>query len=355
MEHNKNNRPQEPQQPYPYHEEEVSYENAADQVVLSGILTLPNKLGIFPAVVLIAGYGPNDRNASGMGHKYFLVLADYLTRSGIAVLRFDKRGVGSSTGDYKSATHDDLLSDALAGVTFLKTRPEIDQRNIGLIGLSEGGLIAAMGAAHSPDISCAVLMAPAVATTIDDMLYHTALQLKADGASEEFIARDQVTRRAVCDIIRHEMDGECARQRMRAIIEQYLRELPESQQHEAEKLPFAFTQAKLDGMLATFSSPGYRSFLTSDHSTLLQGIKIPILVVTGGHDFISSAERTFPLFARAMELSGNECTLIGLPYLNHMFQTCKTGSLMEYGTIEETMSPAAMKIISDWILSHIRI
>lgn len=356
MEHNKNNRPQEPQQPYPYREEEVSYENAVDQVVLSGTLTLPNKPGIFPAVVLIAGYGPNNRNASGMGHKYFLVLADYLTRSDIAVLRFDKRGVGTSTGDWATSNSEDLARDVLAGIEYLKTRSDINHKAIGLTGLSEGGLIATLVAAQSTDLSCIVLMAPALATTIEDMLYHTALQLRADGASDEFIRRDQEVRRTVCEIAQNENDRDKAQAMMKTTIKDYLKALPESQTLEAEKLPFAFTEAKVDDLVKVLTSPAYQFFLHHDSSKILQRVTVPTLTIIGDRDYITSAARIFSVIEKTCSKYGSKnFTMMELHNLNHMFQSCKTGSLAEYGAIEETMSPAAMKLIKDWLLKHMAV
>ncbi len=164
------NRPQEPKPPFPYNEEEVSYENSNADVTLSGTLTLPRPQHPCPAVLLIAGYGRHDRNVTGMGHNYFLVLADYLTRQGIAVLRVDKRGVGKSTGNYDTATSQDFASDVQAGVEYLKTRHDINPQQIGLVGLSEGGLLGSMVASQSPDVAFILLMAPAVLTKVDDLL-----------------------------------------------------------------------------------------------------------------------------------------------------------------------------------------
>lgn len=194
--------------------------------------------------MLIAGHGPSDRNATGMGHKYFLVLADYLTRSGIAVLRTDKRGVGKSSGVYESATSQDFASDVQAGVEYLKARPEINNGQIGLIGLSEGGMIASMVAAESEDVAFAVLMAPAVLSQISDLVECAALQLRADGASEGFINSDRNLRIAVYSIVKQELDVKKAERRLLEEIDSYLTTLPQELKKEAEMLPFAFTEAK---------------------------------------------------------------------------------------------------------------
>jgi len=153
-------RPQEPKQPYPYDEEEVAFENVAATIRLGGTLTRPRGPGPHPAVVLISGSGPQDRDEAIMGHRPFLVLADHLTRQGIAVLRYDDRGVGKSSGSFGTATHDDFVTDALAAVAWLKTREAIDAKHIGLIGHSEGGIVAPLAAVKQPaDIAFIVLLA----------------------------------------------------------------------------------------------------------------------------------------------------------------------------------------------------
>lgn len=183
---------------------------------------------------------------------------------------------------------------------------------------------------------------------------HAALQLRADGASEEFIKHDQIVRKAVYTIIKEELDQAKADKLMRVAIEGYLVNLPESQKLEAEKLPFAFTSKKVDGLIKVLTSPAYRFFLNYDSSAMLRQITTPILTIIGDRDYIVSAAKIFPILKRASEESGSQdCTMAELPNLNHMFQTCKTGSLMEYGILEETMSPAVMKLISDWIFTKI--
>ena len=163
-------RPQEPKKPYPYIEEEVVYENKEAEITLAGTLTLPPGKSSFPAVLLITGSGPQDRDETVYGHYPFLVLADYLTRQGVAVLRVDDRGVGESTGDFSQATSEDFASDVLAGIGYLKTRKEINPEQIGLIGHSEGGLIAPMVAIKSPDVAFIILMA-GTGLTGEEILY----------------------------------------------------------------------------------------------------------------------------------------------------------------------------------------
>jgi alpha/beta superfamily hydrolase len=248
-------------QTYLYTSQEVTYNNTKADISLAGTLTLPSKQGIFPTVILIAGYGPKDRDATGMGHKYFLTLADYLTQQGIGILRFDKRGVGQSTGSFETSTSRDFADDVIASINYLKSRSDIDAHKIGLIGISEGGLIASMAAAESLDVAFMVLMAPAVITNVEDLVEMTARQLRADGASYNFIENDQKLRTDLYSIIKQKTTPEAAEERLKAVVAEYLSNLPESQKLEAEKLPFAFTAEKADALIKTFNSPWYRFFL----------------------------------------------------------------------------------------------
>src|SRR5688572_7879553 len=152
-------RSQEPTKPYPYYSENVTFENVQAKITLSGTLTLPAKEGSYPAVILITGSGPQNRDEEVAGHKPFLVISDYLTKKGIAVLRYDDRGFGESTGDFKSGTSLDFSTDVESAVIYLKTRKEINQQKIGLVGHSDGGMIAPMVAAKSEDVAFIVLLA----------------------------------------------------------------------------------------------------------------------------------------------------------------------------------------------------
>ena len=182
------NRPQTPKKPYPYGEEEVVYQNPSANVSIAGTLTLPKGKGPFPAVLLIAGSGPSDRNESALGHKPFLVLADHLTRQGIAVLRADKRGVGKTTGTFGSSGVAEFASDALAGVEYLKSRPEVDAKKIGLLGHSEGGGVAPLVAAQSRDVSYIVLLAAPGMSAYDILVLQDGTEAKAGGSTDEQVA-----------------------------------------------------------------------------------------------------------------------------------------------------------------------
>lgn len=324
---------------FDYKQEEVSYTNVSEEITLSGTLTTPNNANeTYPAVVLIAGYGPNDRDVTGMGHKYFKVLAEHLTSQGIAVLRYDKRGVGKSTGNWADVTSKELAQDVLAGIEYLKTRSEIDKNKIGLIGLSEGGLIAAIVAAQSKDVHFTVLMAPYVALGVDNIVYQAGLQLQVDGASEEFIARDKSLRTTIYTIAQQGIDKQVAGQHIRDAIVHYLVNLPDSLKCESEKLSWAFTESKIDMYVNILTSPAYHFYLNYDPKPILEGIKVPTLVIVGSHDMTTSPTRVFPILKKAFEISEHkENTLIELPNLNYLFQTCQTGVLIALFLFLSTM------------------
>lgn len=351
----KPHRPQEPKPPYPYHEEEVCYPNQKAGITISGTLTKPQGHGSYPVVLLIAGMGPNDRNAtSHFGHKPFLVLADHLTRQRIAVLRVDKRGVGKSTGVFDTTvTGKDLADDVRAGIEYLKTRSDIDASKIGLIGHSEGGMIAAMVAVAPSDVAFVIFMAGAMVTDVQASIEHTALQLHADGASEEMVVRDRVLREKVFGIISQEKDAELAQSKTLAIIDQYWADLPETFKEESAKLLFAFTKANAASRIAMYNSSWYRFFFAYRPADALKNITVPVLAVNGELDWISAPSITFPVIAQALGQAGNtDYTLATLPQLNHSLQTCQTGAIAEYATLEETMAPQALSMMSDWIVKR---
>ena len=339
-----------------YLEENIHYCNQQAGITLAGTITIPDLSKKNPAVILIAGYGKHDRNVSFMGKQPFKILADYLAQKGIAVLRYDKRGAGTSTGDYEKATSKDFVADVVAGIEYLKTRNDIDASQIGLIGLSEGGLIASMVASEFKDVAFVVLLAPAVLTNPEDLVEMTGLQLRADGASKEFIKNDAQLRKQIFTIVKNESDSEVAKNKLQQIVAHYLVQLPESQKAESAQLPWAFTQEKSESMINTFNSVWYRYFLRCKPNEMLKKIKVPVLALNGDHDWIVSPDIVFPILDAALKEAGNnDYSLIKLANINHMFQMCKTGALSEYGEIQEAISPLVLSIIADWILERIRL
>ncbi|MBA2503122.1 MAG: alpha/beta hydrolase, partial [Pyrinomonadaceae bacterium] len=338
------NRPQEPKKPYPYAEEEVAYENKTDGVRLAGTLTLPRSQKPVPAVLLITGSGAQDRNETVFGHKPFLVLADYLTRRGIAVLRVDDRGFGRSTGKFITATSENFVTDAAAGVEFLKTRKEINPKQIGLVGHSEGGMIAPMLAAKSADVAFIVLMAGPGLTGEEILYRQAALILKASGATDEAIAKNRTGQERYFAVIKGERDNTIAARRIREISAEL-----EVGMTEEQKKALRSSDAQTQFML----SPWFRYFLTYDPRPTLRKVQIPVLAINGERDLQVPPKENLAAIAEALKAGGNkDFTTVELPRLNHLFQESKTGNVDEYGKIEETFSPAALQLISDWILKR---
>src|SRR6266568_583465 len=328
-------RPQNPVRPYPYREEEVSYSNSAAKIQLGATLTIPPSKGPFPAVLLIAGSGPHDRDESIMEHKPFLVLADYLTRKGIVVLRADKRGIGKSGGDYTQAVMADFASDAEAGVAYLKTRTEVNPHKIGLVGHSEGGIEAPMAAAHNPDIAFIVIMAgPGVPG--DQLLAKQLLLIeKASGKSDAEIEKDAAIQHDVLATLKKDKDS--------AALDKDLREVM------AGKVP----DAQIGMQIKVVSSPWFRGLLDYDPAVTLSKLTCPVLAINGERDLQVPPDQNLPPIRKALEAAGNKnFEVVELPGLNHLFQTAKTGAVGEYSEIEETVSPVALEKVASWIVKQ---
>jgi pimeloyl-ACP methyl ester carboxylesterase len=331
-------RPQEPKPPFPYVSEAVSYPNPqAEGVRLSGTLTKPKGPGKFPAVLLITGSGPQNRDEEVSGHKPFLVIADFLSRRGIAVLRVDDRGVAESTGDFATSTTADFATDVEAGVRFLLRRPDIDARHIGLLGHSEGGVIAPMVAVRMPEVAFLILLAGPGAPgdeTIVQQVYRLNL---AGGASEESAKRAREFERAVLNIVKAEPDAQALERKLMALAEG----IPGGQQGLKAELPI-------------LNSAWYRFFISHDPRTDLAKVKVPVLAFNGSKDTQVDADQNLPAIEAALRKGGNrDVTIKLMPGLNHLLQPCKTGEVSEYLSIEQTMAPEVLDLIADWIAKHV--
>jgi len=342
------NRPQEPKPPFPYVAEEVSFKNQGAGVTLAGTLTKPKGKGKFPIAVLITGSGPEDRNEEILGHKPFLVLADYLTRNGIAVLRYDDRGVGKSTGEFAKATSRDFATDVEAAVAYLKTRKDINPKQIGLIGHSEGGLIAPMVATEYPGIAFIVLMAgPGV--TGEEILYRQgALIAKAQGAADGSIAQQDSLQRRVFAILKRNLDSAATTAELNQLAAEADSPARALGQQSDSTLKMAIAQ-----QIKSVQTPWFRFFLTYDPRPALLKLTCPVLAIYGGKDLQVDPAQNMPVLEDAFKTSKHADWLVKeLPGLNHLFQTASTGGVNEYAQIEETMSPAALGIISSWVVAH---
>jgi pimeloyl-ACP methyl ester carboxylesterase len=338
-------RPQEPRKPYPYAEIEVAVTNRAAGIVLAGTLTVPAGPGPHPAVVLITGSGPQDRDEAIMGHRPFLVLADHLTRAGIAVLRCDDRGAGRSGGTFATATLRDFVEDALAGVAFLRARPEVALGRIGVVGHSEGGIIGPEAAVRSPDIAFLVLLA-GVGVPIEALLIRQGGDVaRLMGAGPDAIAQNAELQRRIFQVVREEADPTRVETRLRALLADAMAGLTETQ-----RAMLGLADAALDAQVRALQSPWFRKLIRYDPRPVLEQVHCPVLAITGEKDVQVAAEENLAAIRSALAAGGNtRVKTLALPGLNHLFQTCPTGAVAEYGTIEETFNPAALQLISDWI------
>jgi hypothetical protein len=341
------NRPQEPKPPFPYRSEDVSVPGPAG-ITLAGTLTAPNGDGPFPAVVLISGSGAQDRDEALAGHKPFLVLSDYLTRQGIAVLRCDDRGFGKSTGDAEVATTEDFVQDALAAVTLFKTRKDIDVMKIGLVGHSEGGMIAPIVAARSQDVAFVVMMA-GVGIRMGDLLVRQVSDIaRANGSHDVIVTYSATAIRRMCQIAASTADTTLVRQQLDAVADSLTDQL--SALDPTKHQMFSQQAHRLGNMIG---SRWFRYALTLKPEETLRQVKVPVLAMNGSLDLQVAAKENLAAIERALREGGNrDVTIEELAGLNHLFQTATTGSPMEYATIEETMSPVAIKKIADWILTR---
>jgi len=338
-------KPQEPRKPFPYEEEEVVFINARAGVELAGTLTLPRDIGPFPAAVLVSGSGPQDRDEFIFGHRPFLVLSDFLTRNGIAVLRYDDRGIGKSTGNFSRATTEDFASDATAAVEFLKTRSDIKAGKIGLVGHSEGAIVAPMVANWSRDVAFVVLLAgPGMSG--EKLLYLQGAEInRAEGAGKEKTAQNETLQKRLFKVVIAGKDTSEAKGQLRTILADAAKPMSE-----AEKKASGFSEATIEAQIRSLLSPWFRYFLVYDPQTNLSKLTCPVLAIWGEKDLQVPPKENLPLVEQALKKAGNaQYTLKVMPGLNHLFQAAKTGSPSEYPQIEETFSPDALNAVGDWL------
>ncbi len=342
------NRPQEPKPPYPYVAEEVSIKNTSAAVTLAGTFTKPRGKGKFPVAVLITGSGPENRDEEIFGHKPFFVLADYLTRNGIAVLRCDDRGVAKSLGDFAKATTLDFASDVEAEVAYLKTRKDVNLKQIGLIGHSEGAIIAPMVATEYPGIAFVVLMA-APGVTGEEILYRQgALIAKAEGAPDSAIAQQDTLQHRIFAILKSHPDSAGSAVELTRLADEI-----DSTARAHGKTNDTMLKLALQQQMKRVQSPWFRYFLTYDPKPALLKLTCPVLAIYGSNDLQVDPAQNMPVLEDAFKTSKHADYMVKeLPGLNHLFQTAKTGAVSEYSQIEETIAPAALELICSWVSAH---
>jgi len=341
-------RPQDPVPPYSYRTEEVVFQNTkADSVFLHGTLTIPPGEGPFPAVVLVSGSGPQDRDEFLLGHRPFLVLSDHLTRRGIAVLRYDDRGFGASTGNYYTATSEDFAADAAAAVTYLSSRQDIPLSSIGIAGHSEGGMLAPMAAQMQKKTDFLVLLAGTGIPGDSLLMLQGDLIGKQMGFSDTTLYYMSAMRRGMIEITKSEMDAEKMYDALCGFARTFFPRIPAGSLQE-----IGISNTDTLYSVDFFASPWMHYFLNYDPAPALKKTKIPVLAVNGTKDLQVPAKENLEAIERALQQAGNKhYTIRQLDSLNHLFQRCTTGSPSEYAQIEETFDPQAMEVIAAWILS----
>jgi hypothetical protein len=335
-------RPQTPTPPFPYRPDEVTFANSvATDVTLAGTLTLPQGAGPFPAAILISGSGAQDRDETLLGHKPFAVLADHLTRHGIAVLRYDDRGVGRSTGHFPSATSADFATDARAAVRYLLTRPEINRAGIGFIGHSEGGMVAQIAAVNNEHLQFVIMLAGPGTDLLQLVQSQERLLAVSQGASEEDLARMAPIMREVFEAVASSTSAEDARVRVRAVL------TPEALA--TMKAP----ESRRELLVQQMATDWARYLLQFKPAEFLSRIEVPVLALNGALDHQVPADENLSAITAA--LAGNpDVTVHRLDGLNHLFQTARTGAIGEYADIPETIAPVVLKIVTDWITARFK-
>ncbi|QTN19823.1 alpha/beta hydrolase [Brevundimonas sp. AJA228-03] len=324
------NRPQTPQPPFPYAAEDVTFRNDGAGITLAGTLTLPEGSGPFPAVVLLTGSGAQDRDETIFDHKPFAVWADALTRRGIAVLRYDDRGIGGSGGGGPNETMADFATDARAAITFLQTRPEIDAARIGLIGHSEGGAIAPLAVLNGAPAAFVVMLAGPAVSGAEIITEQAALIAAASGQTPEQVAEvRRVQGRTMAAVVANRNDGPAAAAAASAVL-----------------VEAGIPAEQARNSTAAMASGWYRYFVAYDPAPALAALTVPLLAVYGDRDLQVPAT----LDAGALRRLQPSAEIVVLPGLNHLMQTATTGLPGEYGTIEETVSPLALDTVTDWVV-----
>lgn len=334
-------RTQTPEPPFPYREEEVEYDSANEDVLLGGTLTIPEGAGPFPAVVLVTGSGPQDRDESLLGHKPFLVIADYLARRGIAVLRADDRGVGRSTGRFDVATTFDFCDDALGGVALLKTRAEIDPLRIGIAGHSEGGLVAPIAATRSSDVAFIVLLAGPGVPGKDILLEQIRLISLANGRAAQHVDAEVALNSALISLVEGAEVGPELGKQLKTVFDGAKQAAPLEQ---------GWIFEETEKMLSELNTPWFKAFLSLEPGAVLEQVACPVLVLNGAKDLQVPAGQNVAAIVDALARGGNERVSSKVyPDLNHLFQPCATGAPSEYAASPITFAKEALADIVEFV------
>jgi uncharacterized protein len=348
------NRPQTPKPPFNYNTEEVAYDNADKTAHLAGTLTYPKQGGPFPAAILITGSGQQDRDETMMEHKPFAVIADALTKEGFAVLRVDDRGTGKSTGRVIDATSLDFAKDVEAGLAYLRTRAMIDKNKLGLIGHSEGGLIAALVAAKNKDIDFMVMLAGPGVKGSELLAEQAENILKSQGVSADAAHAYRSFYLQLINDASNSKDTTTAYNLSWKDYENWKQSSTEAQRRQIGYSDDAAASKIIHALVAQISQPWFVYFFQSDAARLLQQVHAKVLALNGDKDLQVNSKQNLAGVEAALQQSKSKAHLTKeLPGLNHLFQTCKTCTIAEYGELEETFSPLALNEMITWLKANV--
>ncbi|MFO7675117.1 MAG: alpha/beta fold hydrolase [bacterium] len=338
-------RPQEPAPPYSYDSEDVTFGGPAGTI--AGTLTRPAGEGPFTVVLLVSGSGQQNRDEEIYGHKPFLVLADHLTRQGFAVLRCDDRGVGGTTGDPSDATSEDFALDAQAALDWLRARPEVAPGRVGIIGHSEGALIAAMLGARAGGPDFVVLLAGTGVPGGRLLAAQGELLMRVGGATDAAVEANRRLQERLFAVVRRGLAPESLVGVLKRAFEDELAAMSPGVRTE---LAAELAPAAVAAQVRALASPWFRFFIDHDPARDLRRVKVPVLALTGSKDLQAPAAQNLPAIEAALKAGGNrDHTVTELPGLNHLLQTARTGAVQEYAQIEETIAPAALEAIAGWL------
>ena len=326
-------RPQDPQPPFNYRIEEVSFTNEKEGNTLTGTLTIPEGDGPFPAMVLVSGSGQQNRDGELMNHRPFWVIADYCARHGIAVLRYDDRGMGGSTGEVENATSLDFSYDAEAAFDFLRKQKYIDASRVGILGHSEGGVINFMVSARRPEVAFLVSLAGPAVNGIELLNAQQAALLRAQGMSEEMIQFSGNANAQLFDVVEASNSREEADSLLRQLVKGW-----------------GYNEELTEQTVSQLTMPWMYYFLKYDPTEAIVKTNCPALLLNGSKDVQVVASQNLPAYEKIIANYGKtNLTLRELPDLNHLFQHCETGSPNEYFTIDETISPEVLEMVVGFV------
>jgi len=343
-------RPQEPKPPFPYVTEEVEFISREAGIKLKGTLTRPDITGPSPAVILVTGSGPQNRDEELMGHKPFLLIADYLTRNGFVVLRYDERGVGESEGEFKTAIIPDFAKDAEAAFDYLLSLKYITKDKIGILGHSEGGMVAPMVAANRKDLAFIILLAGPGTPLKELLIDQTGLVLESSGASDTYIEFVKELNIKIYEIILNTPDTKKASKKIRKLMVSKRKGLSDEQITNR-----GLSDEAIGAMVQTLTSDYFRYFLAYDPAPVMKQVQCHVLALNGTKDVQVPAAKNLAAIENALKEGGNHnFTIKSFDGLNHLFQPAGTGSVAEYAKIETTIDPSVLEYMKNWMMGVVK-